>query len=86
MSISFEEAQEIIVQSEEITSPAEVQKAYDEMGKQITYDLELADPVVFVVLNGALIPAGNLLPRLNFPFQIGYLHATRYRGETKGFR
>lgn len=84
MSISFEEAQEIIVQSEEITSPAEVQKAYDEMGKQITYDLELADPVVFVVLNGALIPAGNLLPRLNFPFQIGYLHASRYRGETKG--
>lgn len=34
MSISFEEAQEIIVQSEEITSPAEVQKAYDEMGNR----------------------------------------------------
>lgn len=84
MAITFEEAQDIIVKSEELTSAAEVQAAYDAMGKAITYDLELSDPIVFVVMNGALIPAGQLLTRLNFPFQIGYLHATRYAGETRG--
>lgn len=84
MAISFEEAQELILQSEELVSPAEIEKIYDEMAKQITYDLELVDLLVLVVLNGALIPAGKLIPRLNFPVQIGYLHATRYTGETVG--
>ncbi len=84
MSITFEEAQDIIAQSEEIISASEIQSAYDSMGKAITYDLELSDPLVLVVMNGALIPAGQLLTRLNFPFQIGYLHASRYNGKTEG--
>lgn len=84
MSITFEEAQDIIAQSEEIISASEIQNAYDAMGKAITYDLELSDPLVLVVMNGALIPAGQLLTRLNFPFQIGYLHASRYNGKLEG--
>ncbi len=84
MSITFEEAQDIIIKSEEIISASEIQNAYDAMGKAITYDLELSDPLVLVVMNGALIPAGQLLTRLNFPFQIGYLHASRYNGNTEG--
>ena len=84
MSITFEEAQDIIIKSEEIISASEIQNAYDAMGKAITYDLELSDPLVLVVMNGALIPAGQLLARLNFPFQIGYLHASRYNGNTEG--
>ena len=84
MSITFEEAQDIIAKSEEIILASEIQDAYDAMGRAITYDLELSDPLVLVVLNGALIPAGQLLTRLNFPFQIGYLHATRYNGDTEG--
>ena len=84
MSITFEEAQDIIAKSEEIILASEIQSAYDAMAKAITYDLELSDPLVLVVMNGAMIPAGQLLPRLNFPFQIGYLHASRYNGNTEG--
>jgi hypoxanthine phosphoribosyltransferase len=31
-----------------------------------------------------MIPAGHLLTRLQFPLQLDYIHATRYRGETIG--
>jgi len=39
---------------------------------------------VLVVMNGGLIPAGLLLPRLAFPLKVDYLHATRYRERTFG--
>jgi hypoxanthine phosphoribosyltransferase len=33
---------------------------------------------------GGIVPTGLLLPRLNFPLQVDYLHVTRYRGRTAG--
>ena len=33
---------------------------------------------------GALIPTAHLLMRLNFPLEVDYIHATRYRGTTRG--
>jgi hypoxanthine phosphoribosyltransferase len=35
-------------------------------------------------MNGGIIPSGQLLPRLQFPLQLDYIHATRYRGGTRG--
>ena len=40
-------------------------------------------PVVYSIMNG-VGDGGQLLPRLRFPLEQGYLHATRYRGEFKG--
>jgi hypoxanthine phosphoribosyltransferase len=40
--------------------------------------------LLLVVMNGGLIPAGHLCTRLQFPFQLDYLHATRYSGTTRG--
>jgi len=33
---------------------------------------------------GGLVTAGQLLPRLNMPLEMDYIHATRYRGATQG--
>jgi hypoxanthine phosphoribosyltransferase len=33
---------------------------------------------------GGIVTAGKLLTRLNFPLTIDYIHATRYRGKTRG--
>src|SRR4029077_16654640 len=33
---------------------------------------------------GALIPAGHLATRLPFPFEMDYIHVTRYRGTMRG--
>jgi hypoxanthine phosphoribosyltransferase len=50
----------------------------------ITGKLSGKDPLVLCVLNGALIPTGHLLTRLNFTLRHDYIHATRYRGGTSG--
>lgn len=84
MSNTDHKAQQILSNSEEIIPSQAVEAALNEMAVVIKNDLSHTDPVVLVVMNGALIPGGLLLSRLNFPFRIGYLHATRYRGETTG--
>lgn len=61
-----------------------VHQALDRMASAITETLGETLPVVLCVLNGGIIPAGHLLTRLGFPLETGYLHATRYRGETSG--
>lgn len=74
----------VLQNSEELHSVEAVNAALDRLAVAISARLGDADPLVLVVMNGALIPAGQLLIRLNFPFQIGYLHATRYQGDTRG--
>ena len=61
-----------------------VHQALDQMARDISDTLGETLPVVLCVLNGGIIPAGHLLTRLAFPLETGYLHATRYRGETSG--
>jgi len=41
-------------------------------------------PLVLAVMGGAVVFAGQLLPRLRFPLEFDYLHVTRYRGKTEG--
>ncbi|MDO3386389.1 hypoxanthine-guanine phosphoribosyltransferase [Gilvimarinus sp. SDUM040013] len=38
-----------------------------------------APPLVLVVMKGALVTAGALLPKLNFALEVDYVHATRYQ-------
>lgn len=63
---------------------AEVLAAIDRMGVEMTARLRHSNPIVYTVLNGGMILAGHLCPRLRLPLQMSYLHATRYRMETSG--
>jgi hypoxanthine phosphoribosyltransferase len=69
----------------EVVHDAEaVEAAISEMGQEITRELADSEPVVLAVLLGGLIPTARLLEHLRFPYQLDYLHATRYRGTTEG--
>src|SRR3990167_9825115 len=59
-------------------SRKQVEKALDEMALKINHDLGDTNPIFLCVMIGGLIPAGNLLPRLNFPLEVEYIHASRY--------
>jgi hypoxanthine phosphoribosyltransferase len=61
-----------------------IEQALDRMANTITEKLKDKNPLVLCVMLGALIPAGHLLSRLNFPLDIDYIHATRYRHEMRG--
>jgi hypoxanthine phosphoribosyltransferase len=61
-----------------------VEAAFDRMAADITRDLADATPIVLCIMNGGLVSAGALLPRLEFPLHVDYMHATRYRERTTG--
>jgi hypoxanthine phosphoribosyltransferase len=54
------------------------------MAAAITASIGKKNPMVFCVMNGGLFVTGQLLTRLSFPLEVGYLHATRYGRETTG--
>jgi len=62
----------------------EVEAALDRMAIKIHETLQDQNPVLVCVMVGGLIPLGKLLPRLDFPLEVDYVHATRYRGEITG--
>ncbi len=61
-----------------------IEKSLDRLAEQLTQDYARKKPVFLVVMNGGLVVAGRLLAKLDFPAQIDYCHATRYRGEITG--
>lgn len=67
-----------------LCSRDDINTALDKMAESITQKLKDARPVILGVMIGALIPMGHLLTRLHFPLEVDYLHATRYRGATRG--
>lgn len=61
-----------------------IEQGLDKMAREITQELADTNPVILCVMIGALIPTGHLLTRLAFPLEVDYVHATRYRGATRG--
>jgi hypoxanthine phosphoribosyltransferase len=84
MSITAQQAQTVLAEADRLHAPDDVNAALDRMAEAITAELGGSDPIVLCVMTGGIIPAGHLLTRLHFPLHIDYLHATRYRGATRG--
>ncbi len=75
---------QVMAEADCLYTDAQVEAAIAQVATTINADLAERNPVVFCVMNGGLIFAGKLLPKLNFPLELSYLHATRYRNETSG--
>lgn len=78
------EAEYVFKEAKLLYSPDEIETVIERMAKEITVVLEDKNPVVLCLMIGAVIVIGKLLPRLNFPLQLEYVHATRYQGTTGG--
>ena len=61
-----------------------VESAFNFMALEINAELAELNPLVICVVSGGIVPAGILIPKLNFPLQIDYIHATRYGHDTQG--
>ncbi len=84
MTETVAEMNQILAEADCLVPESQVHNAIDAMAKAITARLKDSNPLLFCVMNGGLILTGQLLPRLHFPVQAEYLHATRYRQETTG--
>lgn len=83
MSI-IDEVDSVRAQADIVCDAASVSAAYDRLAQAITRDYAGRNPLILAVMIGGLQPTAELTGRLMFPFQLDYLHATRYRGATTG--
>ena len=65
-------------------SKTEVELAFDHMAMSINEKLSESNPIFLCVVVGGIVAMGNLLPRLNFPLELDYIHATRYQRKIIG--
>lgn len=79
-----EKIKEVYKKASCIYTANEVEAALDRMAINIHEDLHERNPVLLCVMIGGMVPMGNLLPRLDFPLEVDYVHATRYRGGLQG--
>ncbi|WP_028239679.1 hypoxanthine-guanine phosphoribosyltransferase [Stutzerimonas azotifigens] len=84
MSVDIAHIRQVMAEADCLYTEAQVEAAIDSVAEQISARLADRNPVVFCVMNGGLIFAGKLVPKLAFPLELSYLHATRYRNETSG--
>ncbi|PKM22254.1 MAG: hypoxanthine-guanine phosphoribosyltransferase [Gammaproteobacteria bacterium HGW-Gammaproteobacteria-14] len=75
---------EVRANARQLYSSEEIDAAIAGMAEQINQDYAERDPLLLTIMNGGVVLMGKLLPLLDFPLQIDYLHASRYRGETAG--
>lgn len=82
--ITPEQAVAVHASADRLYSAQQVEAALDHLAQGVSARLSGTNPLVLCVLTGGMVPMGMLLPRLDFPLHIDYVHATRYRGATSG--
>lgn len=70
--------------SELVASAEEVHAAVRRLAAEIERALGARYPLVLVVMGGAVVFAGQILPLLRFPLEVDYVHASRYGDATEG--
>ncbi len=73
------ELEDVLKRSECLITEARIGAAYDKLSTILNLHYANLNPIILVVLNGGLIPAGHLLTRLSFAHRMDYIHATRYQ-------
>lgn len=89
MSVTLQQAREVLESAELIYDARQIEQALDKLANKINETMVQLDtgdqPILAIcIMNGGLILTGQLLPRLNFPLQVDFIHATRYRNQTSG--
>jgi len=89
MNDLFNEASSVLNKAELVYDHNQVQQALDTLASDINLAVDIKSlnnqPVIVLsVMNGGMVLTGHLLTRLKFPLHIDYIHATRYRNNTRG--
>lgn len=84
--IGAEEIERTRREADLLYTQAQVDAAVRDMAVDIGARLGHANPLLLVTMTGGLVPAALLLPHLDFPLQLDYVHVTRYGNDTSGGR
>ena len=70
--------------SDLVCSAGEVEAGIEKVAARIQEQFKDRYPLVLIVMGGAVVFAGQLLPKLRMPLDLDYIHATRYGAATSG--
>jgi hypoxanthine phosphoribosyltransferase len=84
MSALLHEVEQVRREADCLWTQQQVEQALDRMAAGLTQRIASSHPLLLTVMNGAVIPMGYLLTRLEFPLQVDYVHATRYGEQLSG--
>lgn len=84
MTITSQRAIEILDTADLVCTDAQVRDAVSRVAREISAALADTNPLVLVVMRGAVVFAGQLLPQLAFPLEVDSVDATRYGNTTQG--
>ena len=78
------EAKRALQESDIVCDAETVRQAIRRMATEITAALAERHPLLLVVMHGGIYLAGQMLPLLDFPLDLDYVHVTRYGQGTTG--
>jgi hypoxanthine phosphoribosyltransferase len=84
LTVSPSEAEAVLRAADCLHDADAVRRAFDRMADRIRAEFAGKNPLILCVMIGGLVPTAAICERLAFPFELDYLHATRYRGATTG--
>lgn len=82
--IDIQTINNVLAKADLLYTETQVSDAFDDMATLISQQLRHEQPICLGVMLGGLVPTGQLLPRLDMPLELDYIHATRYRESTQG--
>lgn len=82
--IDIETIENVLTKADLLFTDSQVARAVDDMAIAISQRLRREQPVCLSVMLGGIVFTGQLLPRLDIPLELDYIHATRYRETTQG--
>ena len=83
-SMTPEQARQVLAEADLVYDAGAVQGAIRTMADEITHALGERNPLIVVVMHGGVYLAGQILPLLEFPLGLDYVHVTRYGQSTSG--
>ena len=81
---SVEDYHKVLKDAELLYTNVQIHNIVEDIAKAVSKKLGDTNPIVMPVMIGGLITAGQLIPKLNFPLEVDYIHATRYSSSTQG--
>jgi hypoxanthine phosphoribosyltransferase len=82
--INLNHLQNLKEQAKVVVNEHQIEEALNRLAEKLQNDYKNLNPIFLVVLNGGLVFAGQLLPKIDVLCQVDYCHATRYDGAFKG--
>jgi hypoxanthine phosphoribosyltransferase len=84
MLLNIEQAQRMLDQADLLFPRDQVDAAIEHLGSILCRDLRQMHPLLLCVMNGGMYFCAKLMPLLNFPLHLDYVHASRYGASTEG--